>query len=111
MRIFFKTSERFSRSWTELGWYFFLLLSNLKQFADSELVDMVICILKLLVNQVKFGLSEKRTKFEKIFLMVLTNQLKTMWKIFSNSNSKRPNFNNIQNDYFECLTKILLVFV
>ena len=39
---------------------------------------------------VKFGLSEKRTKFEKIFLVVLTNQLiylvniKTMKKIFSN---------------------------
>ena len=38
----------------------------------------------------KFGLSEKHTKFEKIFLMVLTNQLiylvnvKTMRKIFSN---------------------------
>ena len=37
---------------------------------------------------VKFGLSEKHTKFEKIFLMVLTNQLiylvnvKTMRKIF-----------------------------
>ena len=38
----------------------------------------------------KFGLSEKHTKFEKIFLMVLTNQLiyfvnvKTTRKIFSN---------------------------
>ena len=38
----------------------------------------------------KFGLSEKHTKFEKIFLMVLTNQLiylvnvKAMRKIFSN---------------------------
>ena len=38
----------------------------------------------------KFGFSEKHTKFEKIFLMVLTNQLiylvnvKTMRKIFSN---------------------------
>ena len=38
---------------------------------------------------IKFGLSEKHTKFEKIFLMVLTNQLiylenvKTMRKIFS----------------------------
>ena len=43
----------------------------------------------------KFGLSEKHTKFEKkIFFMVLTNQLiylvnvKTMRKIFS----KSPNF-------------------
>ena len=40
------------------------------------------------ISQVKFGLSEKHTKFEKIFLMVLTNQLiylvnvKTMRKIF-----------------------------
>ena len=38
----------------------------------------------------KFGLSEKHTKFEKIFLVVLTNQLinlvniKTMRKIFLN---------------------------
>ena len=38
----------------------------------------------------KIGLSEKHTKFEKIFLMVLINQLiylvkvKTMRKIFSN---------------------------
>ena len=43
----------------------------------------------------KFGLSEKHKKFEKIFLMVLTNQLiyiKTMTKIFSNyvCFSKRP---------------------
>ena len=52
---------------------------------------------------VKFGLSEKHTKFEKIFLMVLTNQLitsvnvKTMRKIFSNyvCFSKSPNFNEI----------------
>ena len=50
--------------------------------------------------EVKFGLSEKHTKFEKIFLMVLTNQLihlvsvKTMRKIFSNyvCFSKSPNF-------------------
>ena len=39
-------------------------------------------------DQLKFGLSEKHTKFEKIFLMVLTNQLiylvnvKTMRNIF-----------------------------
>ena len=37
-------------------------------------------------DEIKFGLSEKHTKFEKIFLMVLTNQLiylvKTMRKIF-----------------------------
>ena len=50
---------------------------------------------------VKFGLSEKHTKFEKISLMVLTNQLiylvnvKTMRKIFSNyvCFSKSPKFN------------------
>ena len=30
---------------------------------------------------VKFGLSEKRTKFEKIFLMVLTNQLIYLVKV------------------------------
>ena len=51
----------------------------------------------------KFGLSEKHTKLEKIFLMVLTNQLiylvnvKTMTKIFSNyvCFSKSPTFNKI----------------
>ena len=50
----------------------------------------------------KFGLSEKHTKSEKNFLMVLTNQLiylvnvKTMRKIFSNyvCFSKSPNFKN-----------------
>ena len=48
----------------------------------------------------KFGLSEKHTKFEKICLMVLTNQLiylvnvKTIRQIFSNyvCFSKSPNF-------------------
>ena len=48
----------------------------------------------------KFGLSEKHIKFEKIFLMALTNQLiylvnvKTMRKIFSNfvCFSESPNF-------------------
>ena len=39
-------------------------------------------------DEIKFGLSEKHTKFEKIFLMVLTNQLiylvKTTRKIFLN---------------------------
>jgi hypothetical protein len=57
-------------------------------------------------GSVKFGLSEKNTKFEKIFLMVLTNQLiyfvnvKPMRKIFSNyvCFSKSPNFNK-----FMCL--------
>ena len=56
---------------------------------------------KCLINRFffKFGLSEKHTKFEKIYLMVLTNQLiylvnvKTMRKIFSNYVffSKSPN--------------------
>ena len=54
---------------------------------------------------VKFGLSEKHTKFEKIFLMVLTNQLiyllnvKTMRKFFSSyvCFSKSPNFMKHQN--------------
>ena len=52
-------------------------------------------------SSLKFGLSEKHTKFEKIFIMVLTNQLiylvkvKTMKNIFSNSVcfSKSLNFN------------------
>ena len=54
---------------------------------------------------IKFGLSEKLTKFEKIVLMVLTNQLiylvnvKTMRTIFSNfvSFSKSLNFNKLRN--------------
>ena len=49
---------------------------------------------------IKFGLSEEHTKLEKIFHMVLTNQLiyfvnvKTMRKMFSNYVyfSKSPNF-------------------
>ena len=53
------------------------------------------------MSSFKFRLSEKYTKFEKIFLMVLTNQLiylvniKTMTKIFSNyvCFSESPNFN------------------
>ena len=60
-----------------------------------------------LPNQIelKFGLSEKHTKFEKIFLMVLTNQLiylvnvKTMRTIFSNivRFSESPNFNKAKH--------------
>ena len=54
----------------------------------------------LMETGVKLGLSEKDTKFEKIFLVVLTNQLiylvqvNTMRKIFSNyvRFSKSPNF-------------------
>ena len=54
---------------------------------------------------IKFGLSEKHTKLEKIFLMVLTNQLiylvniKTMRKIFLNyvCFSKSPNFRVLPN--------------
>ena len=54
---------------------------------------------------VKFGLSEKHTKFEKIFIMLLTNQLiylvniKTTRQIFSNYVwfSKSLNFNISNN--------------
>ena len=54
---------------------------------------------------IKFRLSEKHTKFEKIILMVLTNQLiylvnvKTIRKIFSNyvCFSKSPNFTSLVN--------------
>ena len=60
-----------------------------------------------------FGLSVKHTKFERIFLMVLTNQLiylvnvKSMRKIFSNYVyfSKSPNFKAIL--YFN-IEKIIL---
>ena len=56
----------------------------------------------------KFGISEKHTKFEKIFLMILTNQLiylvnvKTMRKIFSNyvCFSKSPNFKVKVRNFF-----------
>ena len=56
----------------------------------------------------KFGRSEKHTKFEKIFLMVLTNQLiyvvnvKTMRKTFSNytSFSKRLTHTKKGFNYF-----------
>ena len=71
------------------------------------------------------GLSEKHTKFEKIFLMVLTNQLiylvnvKTMRKIFfklcvllrksgfylTMYSADLPN----QSKYFGCLKKALIV--
>ena len=72
-----------------------------KWFQSSDLFDITIFPLALdcLLTAVKFRLSEKHTKFEKIFLMILKNQLislvivKTMRKIFSNvcfSNS--PNF-------------------
>jgi hypothetical protein len=58
----------------------------------------------MFTNKLKFGLSEKHTKFEKLFLMVLKNQLiylvnvKTMRKIFSNyvCFSKSPNFTVLQ---------------
>ena len=52
----------------------------------KELCLMATSLFKL--QYLKFGLSEKHTKFEKTFLMVLTNQLiylvnvKTMRKIF-----------------------------
>ena len=55
---------------------------------------------KRFIGSLKFGLSEKHTKFEKILLMVLTYQLiylvnvKTIRQIFSNyvCFSKSPNF-------------------
>jgi hypothetical protein len=54
----------------------------------------------------KFGLSEKNTKFEKIFLMILTIQMiyllnvKTIRKIFSNyvCFSESPNFSNCYSE-------------
>ena len=67
---------------------------------------------------IKFGLSEKHTKFEKIFLMVLTNQLiylvnvKNMRKFFSNyvCFSKSPNFNwDVKDDFFLVLTFLSLI--
>ena len=71
-----------------------------KTTLNLSLIDfhLRITLLKFLI---KFGLSEKPTKFEKICLMVLTNQLiylvnvKTIRQIFSNyvCFSKSPNFN------------------
>ena len=63
----------------------------------------------LAMFRLKFGLSEKHIKFEKIFLMVLTNQLiylvnvKTMRKIFFQNYvcySKSPNFNYKYHQFF-----------
>ena len=63
---------------------------------------------------IKSGLSEKHTKFVKIFLMVLTNQLIylvnvwTMTKIFSNyvCFSKSLNFNWLKKPFY-----LLLIFI
>ena len=73
-----------------------------------------ITLLKFLI---KFGLSEKPTKFEKICLMVLTNQLiylvngKTIRQIFSNyvCFSKSPNFNSSFQTFH--LPKLCPIFV
>ena len=73
-----------------------------------------ITLLKFLT---KFGLSEKPTKFEKICLMVLTNQLiylvngKTIRQIFSNyvCFSKSPNFNSSFQTFH--LPKLCPIFV
>ena len=74
---------------------------------------------------VKFGLSEKHTKFEKIFLIVLINQLiylvnvKTMRKIFSNfvCFSESPNFTKAamnfhrpKEKYIRCLNGMQSLF-
>ena len=82
--------ERFSLACAKSSEYHGVFTKNSINVNDLELIFMYI----------KFGLSEKHTKFEKIFLMVLTNQLiylvniKTMRKIFSNYMcfSKSPNF-------------------
>ena len=79
---YFKTDIRVNKTW--------FMVPKIKQFMCDQ-HDL---------NEVKFGLSEKHTKFEKIFLKVLTNQLiyliyiKTMRNIFSNYMcfSKSPNF-------------------
>ena len=89
MEIDDKLNIKFSVQKNAFPWYYFQILqAKMKQQ------------LALACRLVKFGLSEKHTKFEKICLMVLTNQLiylvnvKTIRQIFSNyvCFSKSPNF-------------------
>ena len=71
------------------------------KFLNSKPVHLIMKIYLYNNNRLKLGLSQRHTKFEKIFFMVLTNQLinlvnvKTTRKIFSNYEcfSKSPNFN------------------
>jgi hypothetical protein len=88
-----------------LPWRFRLIKDN---------AEMIFSILQRarpnvhIVHCLKFGLSEEHTKFEKIFLMLLTNQLiclvnvKTMRKIFSNyvCFSKSLNFNELYKSVY-----------
>ena len=91
-----------ARNWSICIWstereysYFDSWLENSSSICDEQ-------------NTIKFGLFEKQTKFEKICLMVLTNQLiylvnvKTIRKIFSNHVyfSKSPNFTHISSSQY-----------
>ena len=83
-----------------------LVLLKLSNTTGPKLLELAFTICIFL----KYGLSEKYTKFEKLFLMVLTNQLiylvnvKTMRKILSSyvCFSKSPNF---MNTFSSTLTK------
>ena len=115
---FMECSVHFSRGpWHNLfvpflgsGWHW-------SQWATSKIKIGIVWVifgstLNSTVFGVKFGLSEKHKKIEKIFLMVLTNRLiylvnvKTMRKIFSKyvCFSKGPNFNKTHE-------KIIATFV
>ena len=84
-----------------------------RQHQQSLLYEISKSNKRSLKHTLKFVLSEKHTKFEKIFLMVLTNQLiylvnfKTMRKVFSNyvCFSKSVNFN------FHVLNKLKISFL
>jgi hypothetical protein len=92
-RVIFLTASSLIRSKEWLCPFFLLLLHHFGSHLPN-LKHIKSCYRK-------FGLSEKHTTFEKIFLMVLTNQLiylvnvKTTRKILSNyvCFSKIPNFN------------------
>ena len=112
-----QTTEEFFRNYGRKSrrLYLYIICASIwkgkKSILMSTLNECIIKFMKsnnqLQISQycsgVKFGLSEKHTKFEKIFLMVLTNQLiylvnvKTMGKIFSNyvCFSKSPNFKRV----------------
>ena len=109
-----QTTEEFFRNYGRKSrrLYLYIICASIwkgkKSILMSTLNECIIKFMKsnnqLQISQycsgVKFGLSEKHTKFEKIFLMVLTNQLiylvnvKTMRKIFSNyvCFSENPNY-------------------
>ena len=110
LKVKFKVPESFFLSYSDYSNHVarvhFWLISNesCSQVLTIYFIDFKTNLLSLHFVDVKFRLSEKHTKFEKIFFVVLTNQLiylvnvKTMRKIFSNyvCFSKSPNFTTVR---------------